>query len=66
MQQWCEHKHAQCDWLACLRILADSQCVCVQRALDIRFVPAVLEQARNQTLQGAAFEGEKIYVNSKE
>ena len=47
-------------------VLAELVRACVQRALDIRFVPAVLDQAKEQILQGAAFEGEKIYVNSKE
>lgn len=37
-----------------------------QRTLDIRFVPAVLEDIKNMTIQGACFEGEKTYVNSKE
>jgi hypothetical protein len=38
----------------------------LQRTLDIRFVPAVLEDIKNMTIQGASFEGEKTYVNSKE
>lgn len=37
-----------------------------QRILDIRFVPDVLDQVKNMTVQGASFEGEVVYVNSKE
>jgi len=50
--------HASCMQLSLLWAL--------QRTLDIRFVPAVLEDIKNMTIQGASFEGEKTYVNSKE
>ena len=34
----------------------------LQRILDIRFVPQVLETIKKQQVQGAAFEGIKSYV----
>lgn len=34
----------------------------VQRILDIRFVPGVLETIKKQQLHGAAFPGVKSYV----
>lgn len=34
----------------------------LQRILDIRFVPAVLDTIKKQQVQGAAFEGIKSYV----
>ena len=40
--------------------------VVLQRVLDIKFVPAVLDDIRKMESQGATFEGEKNYVNSKE
>ena len=40
--------------------------IVMQRILDIRFVPDVLDQVKNMTVQGASFEGEVVYVNSKE
>ena len=38
----------------------------LQRVLDIKFVPAVLGTFKKMEVQGATFEGEKNYVNSKE
>ena len=40
--------------------------VVLQRVLDIKFVPAVLDNIKRMEVQGATFEGEKNYVNSKE
>ena len=40
--------------------------VVLQRVLDIKFVPAVLDNIQKMEVQGATFEGEKNYVNSKE
>lgn len=55
MVAFVEHKHAQ------VRVT-----VVLQRVLDIRFVPAVLDNIKRMEVQGATFEGEKNYVNSKE
>jgi len=37
----------------------------LQRVLDIKFVPAVLNTIKKMEAQGATFEGEMVYVDNK-
>lgn len=60
------HSHVnESDEDAWVLPIQDAGLFTYQRTLDIRFVPAVLDNIKNKELQGATFEGEKVYANNK-